>query len=185
MNVTLDGFIAGPNAELDWHFETWNEEMANHAWEQLSRTDTILLGRVTYEALASYWPQEAAGLDCAREDIAYADMMNNYTKIVFSRTLDKAEWNNTRLIKKNIKEEIVSLKKQPGKDIIVFGSGKVAAALIQWGLVDEYQIWVHPVILGKGKPLFKGLPHRLTMNLYKTKIFRSGVVILYYSPHVT
>lgn len=182
MNVTLDGFLSGSECELDWHFESWNNEMAECACEQLSKADTILLGGVTYRAMAKYWQSKAMNVCCAREDIAFADMMNNYTKIVFSKTLTTPEWNNSKLAKGNIADEIARLKLQPGKNIIIYGSGKVVSALIKSGLVDEYQLWIHPVILGKGKPLFKGLQDKLDMQLYKTKTFSSGVVLFFYEP---
>ena len=92
MNVTLDGFMAGPNCELDWHFSFWNEEMAEYASEQLSHADTILLGRITYKAMAKYWPSMAMDLSYPREDIAFAGMMNSYKKIVFSNTLNEVHW---------------------------------------------------------------------------------------------
>jgi dihydrofolate reductase len=180
MNVTLDGFMSGPDSELDWHFNAWNEEMARMAAEQLSRTDTIILGRITYRAMARYWPMQAVNLLCAREDIVFADMMNTHTKIVFSKTLQSAEWNNTKLVKRNIAKEILNLKRQPGKDMIIYGSGKIVAALIQHDLVDEYQVWVHPVVLGKGKPLFPKLQQSINVALSNTKIFSSGVVMLSY-----
>lgn len=180
MNVTLDGFISGPNCELDWHFQCWTNDMAHSLCEQLSKADTILLGRVTYAAMARYWPSKSKDLSFPREDIAFANMMNNYTKLVFSKTLAAAQWNNSIVVKGNIAGEITRLKQQPGYDMIVYGSGRVVSALIHLGLVDEYHMWVHPVLLGKGKPLFKNLPDRFTMKLYKTTTFSSGVVLLYY-----
>ena len=179
MNVTLDGFMAGPNCELDWHFNYWNEEMAKAAIEQLSNTDTILLGRVTYKAMAKYWPAKAMDLSYPREDIAFAGMMNSYTKIVFSKTLENAEWNNSKLIKDNIRMEVVRLKKQQGKDMIIYGSGSIVSALSQWGLIDEYVLWIHPVFIGKGKTLFRNVHDKLMLKLVHTKTFGSGVVILY------
>ena len=183
MNITLDGFMAGPNCELDWHFNAWNEEMAQVAAEQLSRADTIILGRITYRAMARYWPMQAANLHCPREDIVFADMMNTHTKIVFSKTLTATEWNNTRLVKRGIGREITNLKQQPGKDIIVYGSGKVVSALIRLSLIDEYKVWVHPVVLGKGKPLFPEMQQRISMKLFNSRTFSSGVVMLTYSAH--
>ena len=180
MNVTLDGFMAGPNCELDWHFKSWNEEMALCAAEQLSKADTILLGRVTYRAMAKYWPTQAVNLLQAREDLPFADMMNNHSKIVFSKTLQKPEWHNTLLVKDNITTATARLKQKPGKDMIIYGSGKLASALIRSGLVDEYHIWMHPVFIGKGKPLFSELDGNVNMKLFKTETFSSGVVLLYY-----
>ena len=183
MNVTLDGFMAGPNCELDWHFQSWTNEMADSLYEQLSMADTILLGRVTYKAMARYWPSKAKDLSFPREDIAFADLMNNYTKLVFSRTLTRPEWHNSKFIKGNPADEVSKLKEQPGKDMIVYGSGKVVESLANSDLIDEFQLWVHPVLLGEGKPLFKNLQKRLTMKLSKTKTFGSGVIILYYNSH--
>ncbi len=181
MNITLDGFMSGPDCELDWHFNAWNHEMAQAAAEQLSRADTIILGRITYRAMARYWPLQARSLLCPREDIAFADMMNTYTKIVFSKTLQSPEWHNTRLVKGNLAKEITRLKQQPGKNMIIYGSGKIVAAVMQLNLVDEYQVWVHPVILGKGKPLFRELHDKINMKLFQATTFSSGVVMLSYT----
>jgi len=180
MNVTLDGFMSGPNCELDWHFKSWTAEMAESLGEQLEKADTILLGRVTYLAMAKYWPAKASNLSAAREDLAFIDMMNRYNKVVFSKTLTRTEWNNSTVIKKNLANEISKLKQQSGKNLIIYGSGKLVSALINLGLIDEYQLWVHPIVIGKGKPLFKTLPHRQHLELLKTKTFCSGVVLLFY-----
>ena len=180
MNVTLDGFMAGPNCELDWHFNYWNEEMARYAGEQLSKADTILLGRVTYNAMAKYWPSKIRDLLCPREDVAFASMINDYQKVVFSKTLQHTDWNNSRLAKESIRKEIVKLKQQPGKDMIVYGSGSIVSALAKSGLIDEYILWLHPVVLGKGKMLFKNTNTRSKLKLSSTRTFNTGVIILYY-----
>lgn len=181
MNMTLDGFMSGPDCELDWHFQSWNEEMAASASEQLGQADTILLGRVTYLAMAAYWSSKIAGISVPREDIDFAEMMNSHNKIVFSRTLPAVGWCNSRLVKEDIPGEIARLKGQPGKDMIVYGSGRIVSVLMRLGLVDEYRIWVHPVVLGKGKPLFNAVDDHLDMHLFKTKGFSSGVILLYYT----
>lgn len=180
MNITLDGFMAGPNCELDWHFHYWNEEMARYAGEQLSNADTILLGRVTYCAMAKYWPSKTKDLLCPREDIAFADLINNCQKIVFSKTLENVSWSNSKLAKESIKTEITKLKQQPGKDMIVYGSGSIVSALSGSGLIDEYILWLHPVVLGKGKLLFKNTNTRPKLKLLNTRTFNTGVIILYY-----
>jgi dihydrofolate reductase len=174
--ITVDGFFAGPNGEIDWHHV--DEEFNEFAGEQLDSTDGLLFGRVTYQLMASYWPTDAATTD----DPIIAGKMNSLPKIVFSRTLDKAEWNNTRLIKENIAEEISKLKQKPGKDLFVFGSADLAATLTQLGLIDEYRIIVNPVVLGSGIPLFKDVQHRIELKLVKTRTFRNGNVLLYYEP---
>lgn len=183
MNVTLDGFMSGPNCELDWHFQSWNTEMADVLHDQLLMADTILLGSTTYKAMARFWPLKATDLSFARGDIAFANMMNNYKKMVFSRTLKKPTWNNSELVNGDPREEIVKLKGTPGKDMIIYGSGKIVDAIAGSGVIDEYQLWVHPVLLGEGKPLFTNLIQRLQFTLFKTKTFSSGVIILYYHPN--
>ncbi len=183
MNVTLDGFMSGENCELDWHFQSWTTEMAECLCEELSKADTILLGRITYNAMAKYWPLRSTDLSYCREDIAFAELMNSYRKIVISKTLSETKWNNTQVVKKNLEREIMELKKQPGKNVIIYGSCKLVAALMRMNLIDEYQVWIHPVLLGKGKPLFnQGILYQksIQMRLYKTRTFSSGVAVLYY-----
>jgi dihydrofolate reductase len=180
VNVTLDGYMAGPNCELDWHFNSWNHEMAQSITEQLSKADTILLGRVTYRGMAQHFSSVPVSLLTPREDLDFADMLNHYPKIVFSKTLTDVTWNNSRLLSGNVAKEVIKLKQQPGKDMIIYGSGQLVASLTKLGLIDEYRIWVHPIVLGNGKPLFKELHQSLNLSLYKTQTFSSGVVILFY-----
>jgi dihydrofolate reductase len=175
--ATLDGFFAGPNGEIDWHHV--DEEFNDFAIDQLGLADGLLFGRVTYQLMASYWPTEAA----IRNDPVVAGKMNTLPKIVFSRTLETAEWNNTKLVKGNVAEEITKLKQQPGKDLLLFGSADLASTITQLGLFDEYRVMVNPVVLGSGKPLFKDVNQRLDLKLEKTKTFRNGNVLLYYQPN--
>ena len=184
MNVTLDGFMSGSNCELDWHFTSWTSEMADQLYEQLSRADAILLGRITFNAMAAYWPVKAMDLSLPREDLAFADLMNRYTKFVFSKTHAISHWSNSKLLTGDPAEEILKLKRKKGKDIIIYGSGKIVNYLARSRVIDEYQLWVHPVFLGKGKLLFKDLEKEYRMKLFKTKTFGSGVVILYYTNHL-
>jgi dihydrofolate reductase len=187
MNVSLDGYISGPNCELDWHFDRWTPDMGEKLGTELSMTDIILLGRVTYEEMAKYWPCRETNMSCPRDDIAFAFMMNRHHKVVYSTTLQKTKWNNSTLIKGNIKDEIKALK-QNGKEnrnIIIYGSAKLVSALMQLGLIDEYQLWVHPIILGNGKPLFRKLKDKSSLKLLNTKIFKSGVIFLHYATILT
>jgi len=172
--VTLDGFFAGPNGEIDWF--VWDEEMAKYSKDILNTIDTILFGRVTYELMASYWPTATT------EDPLITDSMNSLPKIVFSKTLDKVEWNNSMLIKENVEEEISILKKLPGKDMVIFGSGSIVSAFTRLGLIDEYRLIVNPIILGKGKPLFRDLKDKLNLKLLEAKKFRFSNVLLCYEP---
>lgn len=174
--ITLDGYFAGPNGEIDWH--NVDEEFNQFAEEQLNTLDVILFGRVTYEMMASYWPTPSA----IKDDPIIANKMNSAPKIVFSKTLSGADWNNTRLIKGNIAEEIAKLKQQPGKDMAIFGSGTLASTFTNLGLIDEYRLIVVPVALGEGIPLFKDLQQKLDLKLTNSRVFKNGNVLLYYQP---
>jgi dihydrofolate reductase len=185
MNVTLDGFMAGPNCELDWHFRFWNHEMAEFACEQLRQADLILLGRITYNGMSRYWPSVSMDSSFPRADIAFAEMMNDYQKIVFSKTLEKTEWNNSRLVRNDIHKEVRQLKKQQGRDMIIYGSGKIVNELTKAGLIDDYILWMHPIALGKGKTLFKSPGNWPLLHLFKTKVFSTGVAILHYKTDIT
>jgi len=180
MNMTLDGYMAGADCELDWHFRRWNEEMARSVAEQLSRVDTILLGGVTYRGMAQYWTSNPVNLLAPREDLDVADMLNRYPKVVFSKSMSTVTWNNSRLAKRDLGEEVDELKHRRGKDMIIYGSGNIVTALTKLKLIDEFRIWLHPVVIGCGKPLFKELTDNLTLHLFKTEKFSTGVVILYY-----
>lgn len=180
MNITLDGFMAGPECELDWHFSRWNNEMAELASRQLSEADTIMLGAITYKAMASYWPMQATNMAYPRNDVPFADMMNSYTKIVFSDSIKHSYWNNSIILNGTMSDEVKRLKSEPGKDMIIYGSGQMIASLQPLDLIDEYHLWIHPVILGKGKPLFRDPNHTLTLELFKTHTFKTGVIVLYY-----
>ncbi|MGA8443021.1 MAG: dihydrofolate reductase family protein [Candidatus Sulfotelmatobacter sp.] len=168
--ASVDGFFEGPNQELDWHVV--EEEFHEYAKDMLRKADTLLFGAATYRVMVAYWPTAAP------DEIA--DKMNNLSKIVFSRTLKKAEWRNSRLVSTSIQEEVSQLKQRPGKDIMVLGSAKLASSLLQWGLVDEYRVIFNPVLLGKGRPLFTGITERIRLKLVATKVLLSGVVILSY-----
>jgi len=178
--VTLDGFFAGPNGELDWHIV--DGEIKEYAIDLLSKVDALLFGRVTYQLMADYWPAAATNPSTPKSDLEIADKMNNLPKIVFSKTLQEVKWINSRLVKDNIAEEISKMKQQPGKDMVIFGSGSIVSTLMQHGLIDEYRIIVNPIVLGNGNPLFKGINGKQNLKLLNTKVFDSGIVILFYEP---
>lgn len=170
--VSMDGFIAGPNGELD--FFVWDNELEWRTIEMMGTLDTILFGRVTYEMMASYWPNTT-------EDNPYIkERMNNLSKIVFSRTLDKVEWNNSSVVSEIDPEKILRMKRMAGKNIVIFGSGQIVSSMAQLGLIDEYRIVVNPVILGDGKTMFKGLKISQKLKLIDTMQLGSGVAILTY-----
>jgi dihydrofolate reductase len=174
--ITLDGFFEGPNHDISWH--NVDDEFNEFAIEQTNSIGTLVFGRVTYVGMASYWPTSSA----IENDPIIANLMNTLPKIVFSHTLQKAEWNNTRLIKDNIAEEVLKLKQQPGKDLALFGSANLMASLMALDLIDEHRILVNPIVLGGGTPLFKGGNQKINLKLIKTRTFRSGNVLLCYEP---
>ena len=174
--ITLDGYFEGPDQDISWH--NVDAEFNEYAVDMLDSVDTLLFGRVTYELMASFWPTPEA----MKNDPLVAGRMNSLPKIVFSRTLHKVAWQNTRLVKDNIEEEIKKMKQQPGKDMVLLGSGDIVAGFAQHGLIDEYRIMVNPVVLGQGKPLFNGIKERLNLKLTNTRTFKSGNVLLYYEP---
>ncbi len=180
LNTTLDGFMSGSNGELDWHFDYWDEEMAAHANLHLRGADTIILGRVTYEVMSRYLQSTKTGLEQSREDLTFADMMNNYKKIVFSRKLKLAGWKNSSIVGSLNTTFIKHLKKGGGKDMIVYGSGKIVSKLMQLDLVDEFIIWTHPVILSRGQPAFGRLGSKLELIPDSPKFLRSGVLMTRY-----
>jgi len=173
--VTVDGFFEGPNKEIDWH--NVDAEFIEFAIEQLESAGALLFGRITYELMANFWPTKEA----IKNDPIVADKMNTLPKFVFSKTLQKVDWNNARLIKINIPEEIAKLRQETEKDLLILGSGRLTVALTKLGLIDEYRLMVDPVILGKGKSLFEGLDKRINLALIKTKTYNSGNVLLCYS----
>lgn len=174
--ISLDGFFEGPNKELDWH--NVDDEFNEFAIEQLDSIDMILFGRITYELMAGFWPSDEA----IKGDPEVANRMNSIKKAVFSKTLPKANWNNTTLISENAPAEVAKLKNMPGKDIAIFGSFGLALTLLPDNLIDEFRIMINPVVLGEGKQMFDSITERLHLKLTGTKVFKSGNVLLYYQP---
>lgn len=181
MNLSLDGYYSGPNCELDWHFERWSADMGQVLEQELGKAGSMLLGRKTWQAMSAYWPSKVADPCCPREDIPFAVMMNSHHKIVYSNNLKTAEWNNSSILKGDLSTVVQSLKNTGAdKNIIVYGSGQLVQALIPLNLVDEFHLWIHPLILGKGKSLFKEKNQQLTLKLMGSKTFASGVILLRY-----
>jgi dihydrofolate reductase len=180
MQVTLDGFIEGPNGELDWAVkedeETWKDVFA------LQRSaDTLLLGRVMYPAFEKYWLAALTNPYSTKNEIEYAGLADKMQKIVFSKTLEKVEWKTARIIKDHIAEEILKMKQQPGKDMVLLGGAGLVSTFMNLGLIDEYHLIVNPLVLGGGKPLFKDVKERHKLKLIKTTaFFTSGKVVLHY-----
>jgi dihydrofolate reductase len=176
MLISVDGYFEGPNHDIDWHVT--DEEFNKFAAEQLNEVGVLLFGRTTYELMVSYWPTPAARTN----DPVIAEKMNALPKLVFSTTLARAEWQNTRLVRGNLAAEVAALKQQPGKDMLILGSSGLAASFAELGLIDEYRIMVGPVFLGQGSTLLDGLGQQLKLRLLKTRTFGTGNVLLYYQP---
>jgi dihydrofolate reductase len=170
--VTLDGFFEGTQSwEIDWH--VWGDDLEQLSLEQLRSADMLLFGRLTYQGMAGFW-QTATG--------EVAELMNSIPKVVFSRTLESADWDNSRLVKTNAEQEVARLKQQPGKDLFIFGSADFSSALMKAGLIDEYRLGLNPILLGGGNPLFKPMPERMRMKLLEARPLESGCLILRYQP---
>jgi dihydrofolate reductase len=175
--VTLDGYFSGENGDISWAYSDkedpeWKAFVAQNA----SSGGTLLFGRKTYELMVAYWPTPAA----AKNDPEVAKGMNELPKIVFSRTLPNVSWSNTRLVKGDMEEEVRRLKKEPGKDMTILGSGSIVAQLTQQGLIDEYEIVLNPVVLGKGRTMFDDIKEKPKLKLKRSRPFRNGNVVLTY-----
>ena len=173
--VSLDGFVEGPNREIDWGLV--DEELHTYINEQQSQIDTYLLGRRMYEVM-TYWDTAEGEPANPEFMLEFARIWKRIDKIVYSKTLDRVQ-GNARLSRGNIIEEIAQLKTQPGKDIGV-GGATIAATLIRLSLIDEYRLFVNPVILGSGTPMFPALDNKIDLRLVETRTFNSGVVLLRY-----
>ena len=178
-HVTLDGYFVDMNGGMSWAYSgnddaEWNAFVADNA----SGGGQLLFGRITYELMASYWPTQAA----IQNNPIVAEGMNSMPKVVFSRTLDKVSWSNTKLVKGDIASEIRKMKKEPGKGMAILGSGSIVSQLAPEGLIDEYQVVVNPVVLGQGRTMFDGIKEKLNLRLTKMRTFGNGKVFLCYEP---
>jgi dihydrofolate reductase len=174
MNMTLDGFCDHTAMIAD-------DEIHQHYNELLSNADTLIYGRITYQLMESYWPTVVKNPTGNKPTDEFAVLIDNISKIVFSHTLKNVDWNNAKLAKRSVKEEILELKREPGKDILV-GSPSLIVASMNLNLIDEYQLSVQPTIAGKGLALFKNINDRIDLKLLKTKTFGCGAVTFYYEP---
>ena len=180
-HVSLDGYFVDINGDMSWaHSPHDDAEWGAFVDENSKGGGTLVFGRVTYDLMASFWPTPAAHQSLP----ALAERMNNAPKVVFSRKMDKASWNNTKLVKGHLAGEIRKMKEEPGKGMAILGSGSIVSQLTEQGLIDEFQIVVNPIILGKGRTLFEDLEKKLSLKLTKTRGFRNGNVLLCYEPAV-
>lgn len=179
LHMSLDGFVQGTN-DWDIGWVAYNEELEKYAKEVTSTADTILWGRTTYHGMQQYWPTIPANPASSPHEIEHARWLDNTLKVVFSRTLDQVEWTNTKLVKSDIAEEIAALKQQPGRDILILGSPRLAHLFMELGLIDEYRLTVSPVVLGNGLPLFRNVADRINLKLLQSQTFQSGALGLHY-----
>lgn len=178
MMVSIDGFIEGPSRELDW--QVVDEELHSFYNDELREMGAFLNGRRTYEVMVDFWPTADTDPSNPPYVVEFAQIWKNMPKVVFSRTLEKVDWNTT-LVSDNVAEEVSKLKAQPGKDLVL-GGANIASTFIRLGLIDEYRLFVAPVVLGSGKPLFGALDERINLRLVEARTFSSGVVLLRYEP---
>jgi dihydrofolate reductase len=175
--VTLDGFFVDSKGDMSWTHKNdaeWNAFVSENA----SGDGMLLFGRITYELMASYWPTPMA----LQNSPVVAKGMNDMPEVVFSRTLDKVSWSNTRLVKGDMAAEVRKMKKDPGPDMVILGSGSIVSQLAQENLIDEYQIALSPIVVGKGRTLFEGVKEKLNLKLTKSRTFANGNVFLCYAP---
>ena len=178
--ISLDGYFADENGDMSWtHSDRSNDaEFDEFVQNNAKGGGELLFGRKTYDLMASYWPTPAA----MKNDPVVAEGMNNMTKVVFSRTMDKAAWKNTKLVKGDIVETVRKLKEEPGKGMVIMGSGEIISQLAPEGLIDEYQILVIPIVLGKGRTMFEGMTKMLKLKLTSSRAFKNGNVFIRYEP---
>ena len=189
--VTADGYFTSPDGKLDWVVP--EPQIDKEAGEGMSGQGAILFGRRTYEMFQAFWPHALEDPGTAPdphmpgrrspEIRAMAVWINEAAKIVFSKTLEDVTWKNTRLIRAFDSREVEAMKKQPGPDMLIFGSGSIASQLTEHGLIDEYRFVVGPVLLGRGRPLISGVPKSSRLDLLEAKTYSSGNVMLRYAPH--
>jgi dihydrofolate reductase len=176
MSVSLDGFIEGPNRELDWHMV--DDELHTHFNEQLSAMGAFLSGRVTHELMVGFWPTADTDPSSTGPMVEFARIWRDMPKIVYSRTLERSDWNTT-VVRDVVAEEVKELKAQAGGDLAL-GGADIAAAFMRHDLIDEYRLYVHPVVIGRGKPLFPASDIKIELQLAETRTFGNGVVLLRY-----
>lgn len=178
MHTSLDGFVAGPNGEMDWI--SIDEEMFGYAGRQTDKSDTALYGRVTYEMMDSYWPTAGSQPNATPHDIQHSEWYKKVEKIVWSRTMEGTTKPLTLFIGSHVIGEIEKIKQQPGEDIVIFGSPSVVHKLMQENLIDEFRLFINPVLLGKGIPMFKEMAQKVALRLIESRILASGVVMAAY-----
>jgi len=180
VQMTVDGYIAGPNGEMDWMVFNWDDQLKEYVKEITEPIDCIVLGRKLAEGFIPYWANVAATPE--NPEFTAGRKFTDTPKVVFTKTLDQSQWANTALAKGDLVDEITRLKKQDGNDIIAYGGATFVSALIRNGLIDEYHLLINPSVIGKGLAIFKEVDGIQNLNLVKAKPFDCGIVLLHYEP---
>lgn len=178
MHSSLDGFVAGSNGDMSWI--TVDDEIFDFVKTMTDQVDTALYGRVTYQMMEAYWPTAGEQTNASKHDKEHSVWYKNVSKVVLSKTINEAGLVNTKVISDNLSENINKLKKQSGKNILIFGSPRASHSLLNEGLVDEFWIFMNPILIGHGTPLFKNVHELTKLKLLETKSFTSGVIALHY-----
>lgn len=178
MHISLDGFVAGPNRELNW--AKVDEEIFDYVGKRISEGDTALYGRVTYLMMENYWPTAGEKPTATKHDIEHSRWYNKVHKVVLSKTMQDSDLTNIKIISDNLSERINEIKQRSGKDILLFGSPTATHSLMQQNLIDGYWLFVNPIILGQGIPLFVDIKDKIKLKLLTTRQFSSGVTELNY-----
>lgn len=178
MHISLDGFVAGPNGEMDWI--KVDEEIFDYVGKRIGKGDTALYGRTTYEMMEGYWPTAADNPNASKHDIEHSKWYKEVHKIVLSKTMNGTDLPNTTIISDNLSDNINKIRQQEGEDILLFGSPTATHSLMQLGLIDGYWLFVNPVILGQGIPLFADIKEKINLDLLNTHQFANGVTELNY-----
>jgi dihydrofolate reductase len=184
MQLSLDGFVCGPDGEMDWMIWEWDEILKKYTIELTNSVDTFLLGRCAGEGMAVYWPTVASNPESKEVDKWMADKINNSPKVVFSRNVIHINWSNVR-VANDIIEEVTELKKEPGKDMMIYGGAGIVTSFIKENLIDEYHLFINPVIIGKGKTIYTAVKENTNLKLVNVTQSSTGIVVLRYEPEKT
>lgn len=180
VQLSLDGFVAGPSGEMDWMTWNWDDELKNYVTDLTDSVDCILLGRNMTDGFVTYW--KSVTQDPSNPQYDFAKKMTDYQKVVFSKTLERSEWENTELATGDVTAEVNRLKSLPGKDIIVYGGAGFVSGLIKHNLIDEYHLFINPAIIGEGMSIYKEVTGKMNLQLIKSTTFGCGIVVLCYAP---
>jgi dihydrofolate reductase len=181
MQLSLDGFVCGPEGEMDWTVWDWDDVLKNYVTDLTNSVDTFLMGRETGEGMAVYWPTVASNPESSEEEKWMAKRLNELPKIIFSKTITHINWTNVR-VANDIIQEVKKLKKEPGKDVMIYGGAGIVSSFIRENLIDEYHLFINPVVIGKGKTIFSDVKMNMNLKLKNTTQSSTGIVILHYTP---